>query len=206
MNGAYEMNRRGLLQSIAMLAGAAVIPAGCTDFGGGTPSNFKFSAEQFASLSAIADTIIPKGDTVGALDVEVPKLFENLMRNWASEERREEILAGLARVDEAANKANGKLFAALDTAARLEMLKAHDVEAMKPGPEKWSGSGGLSLMMGPPATDEGYAKMRELIIKLFYYSEPALTQELSYEHDPGGYKSSVPVTPETRPGGGLSPI
>lgn len=206
MNGPYEMNRRGLLQRIALLAGAAVIPAGCSDFGGGTPSDFKFSTEQFASLSAIADTIIPKGSTVGALDVEVPKLFENLLRNWASKERLEEIVAGLTRVDEAARKANGKTFAALDPAARLEMLKTHDAAAMKPTPKKPSGAAGVTMMMGPPATDEGYAKMRELIIKLFYYSEPALTQELSYEHDPGGYKSSVPVTPETRPSGGMSPI
>ena len=97
-------------------------------------------------------------------------------------------------------------FAALDPAARLEVLKGHEPAALKPNLEKASKGGGIAMMMGPPATDEGYARMRSLIIKLFYLTEPALTQELSYEHDPGGYEPSVPITPESRPEGGLSPI
>ncbi|MDG2003549.1 MAG: gluconate 2-dehydrogenase subunit 3 family protein [Novosphingobium sp.] len=205
MNDLMEMNRRAMLCGAMLLVGATVIPAGCslTD---GAGRDFSFDAAQLALVTAMADTIVPKGDTVGALDADVPKNLEALLNNWASDERLEEILAGLGRVDEAANKTKSKDFAALDAATRLEVLKAHEVEAMKPAPEKASGEGGVTMMMGPPATDKGYAKIRELIVKLFYYSEPALTQELRYEHDPGEYISSVPVTPETRPGGGLSPI
>jgi len=205
MNAPFEMDRRTLVQRILLLAGAAAIPAGCSDLSGGPGSDFKFEAKQFELLTAIADTIIPKGDTVGALDAEVPKNFEVLMRNWASADRRKEILASMEGVDASAGKAKGKNFAKLDPAARLEVLKAHEVEAMKPDPSK-KPAGGLTMFMGPAHADEGYAKMRELIVKLFYYSEPALTQELTYEHDPNGYKPSIPVTPETRPSGGLSPI
>ncbi|MCB2079540.1 MAG: gluconate 2-dehydrogenase subunit 3 family protein, partial [Novosphingobium sp.] len=140
------------------------------------------------------------------LDVKVPELFENLMSNWAAPDTRDEIVAGMGRIDEAAKKAKGKPFAALDPAARLEVLKGHEPAALKPNLEKASKGGGIAMMMGPPATDEGYARMRSLIIKLFYLTEPALTQELSYEHDPGGYEPSVPITPESRPEGGLSPI
>jgi hypothetical protein len=206
MNAPFEMDRRSLIQRILVLAGAAVIPAGCRDLSGGPGSDFKFETEQFALLSAIADTIIPKGDTVGALDAEVPRKLEELLRNWASAETRAEILAGLERVDAAASAAKGKGFAELGSAVRLEVLKAHEAEAMKPSPDKAPREGGVTQTLGPPAVDAGYARTRELIIKLFYYSEPALTQELEYEHDPGGYQSSVPVTPETRPNGGLSPI
>jgi len=205
MTDTFDMNRRALLQRMLLLVGATAIPAGC-GLADGPGSDFKFSTEQFALVSAIAGTIIPKGDTVGALDVQVPENFELLLRNWASAERLEEILAGLDRVDAASKKANSKDFAALDPAARLETLKAYEVEAMKPDPSKKHSAGGIAMFMGPLHVDEGYAKARELIVRLFYLSEQALTQELTYEHDPMGYTPSVPITPETRPSGGLSPI
>lgn len=206
MNAPFEMDRRSLLGQILLLAGVATIPAGCKLSDNVNGSDFKFETDQFAALSAVADTIIPKGDTIGAVEVKVPEKFEELMRNWASAETRDEIVAGLGRVDDVAKKAKGKNFAALDPAARLEVLKAHEPEALKPNLEKASKGGGLAMLMKPPAMDDGYSRMRGLIIKLFYLTEPALTQELSYEHDPGGYKPSVPVTPESRPEGGLSPI
>jgi len=205
MNHPMEMNRRVLMQRMLLLVGATAIPAGCS-LAGGPGRDFNFSTEQLALVSAIADTIIPKGDSVGALDAKVPENFETLLRNWASDETLEEILAGIERVNAAAKKAKGKDFAALDPAARLEMLKAHEVEALKPAPDKGPKQGGITMMLGPPATDEGYSKMRRLIVKLFYYSEAALTHELEWEHDPMGYKPSVPITPETRPSGGLRPI
>jgi len=204
MNEIFDMDRRGLLRNILLSVGATVIPAGCT-LGGGPGKDFTFSTEQMALVTAIADTVIPKGDTVGALDVKVPANLETLLRGWASADTLEEVLAGLERVDEASNKAKGKGFAALDTATRLEVLKAHETVAMKDDPTK-KPSGGLAMFMGPVKVDAGYARLRGLIVKLFYLSEAALTQELTYEHDPGGYTGSVPLTPESRPEGGLSPI
>jgi len=204
MTDLLNMNRRALLERALLLVGVAAIPAGCSGLTGGPEKrDFKFDAEQLALVSAIADTIVPKGDTVGALDVKVPQSFESLLSYWASDERLEEILTGLKNVDAAAMKAKSKPFAALDPATRLELLNAHDVESLKPDPNKKPKEGILAIMTGPALVDEGYAKMRELMIALFYYSEPALTQELEYEHDPGGWTPSVPITPETRASGGL---
>ena len=64
-----------------------------------------------------------------------------------------------------------------------------------------------SLMGGGAAVAEpGYAKLKELIVVLYYYSEPALTQELRYEHAPGEWQPSIPVTPQTRPWGGAGNV
>lgn len=205
MNAPFETDRRGLLGQILLLAGVAMIPAGCKLSDNANNSNFTFKAEQMATLSAFADTIIPKGDTIGALEISIPKTFEQLMRNWASGETREAITGALGRIDDTASKSNGKAFAALVPAARTAAIKAFEVEAMKPDPNG-NQAGGVAMLMGPAHMDEGYARLRSLVIKLFYLTEPALRQELSYEHDPNGYKASVPVTSETRPAGGLSPI
>ena len=55
---------------------------------------------------------------------------------------------------------------------------------------------------GPKVVDPGYQKLKELIVTLYYYSEPALTQELVYEHSPGTWQPSIPVTPGMRASGG----
>ena len=39
---------------------------------------------------------------------------------------------------------------------------------------------------------------------LYYQSEVALTTELTYEHAPGKWQPSIPLTPETRQTGGLT--
>ncbi len=202
--GFLELDRRSLLGQVLLLAGVAVIPAGCSLSDNNNESDFKFETKQFALLSAFADTLIPKGDTIGALDVAVPKRFEELMRNWASTETREEIVAAMDRLDAAAKRAKGRLFAAAPMADRIAILQAHEPNALKVDEAKAAKVRNISMYAPPPVMDEGYSRMRGLVIKLFYLTEPALSRELSYEHDPNGYKPSIPVSPETRPEGGLS--
>ena len=206
MNVPFEMDRRALLGRILLLAGAATLPAGCIDLGkdsGG--SNFKFDTAQTAGLSAIADTLIPKGTTFGALDVGVPKQFEGLMRDWASQETRDMMVATLASIEKAAKDAKGKDFAGLTPAERVEVLTPIDAAALKPAAPK-PGEKKLPLFTGPTYSEPGYAKLRQLIIYLFYYSEPAQTKIFDYVHNPGRWDPSIPVTPETRQSGGLGMI
>jgi hypothetical protein len=54
--------------------------------------------------------------------------------------------------------------------------------------------------------DPDYANLKELILVLFYLSEQALTHDLAWEHDPGSWDPSIPVTPQTRPWGGAGLI
>ena len=60
----------------------------------------------------------------------------------------------------------------------------------------------MASLMGPAVADPGYAKLKELIVVLYYYSEPALTQRThatSMRRAPGNHRS--PITPDTRPCG-----
>jgi hypothetical protein len=201
------LDRRALLGRTALLLGI-------TATGGlSAPALAKASARAkpflaapaFALLSAVADTIIPATDTPGAVEARVPALFDGLLANWASAERKVELAAALTRIDERAQADHGKPFAELASEGRTTLLTAHDTEALKPAPkEKAGGSAGLSLGLGTGASDPGYAKLKELVLILYYSSEIALTQELSYEHAPGAWQPSIPVTPETRPQGGTS--
>ncbi|QZP07672.1 gluconate 2-dehydrogenase subunit 3 family protein [Caenibius sp. WL] len=202
MNDLGLMNRRSLMQRALVLAGASVALSACDALTGPTSTASKLTGEQLKLATAIADTIIPQTDTPGAVMAGVPKALDALYSDWASADRRKELAAAMEAIDRLGGT-NG--FASLPAEKRNALLARHDAAALKPAPQKQAPSGGI-FSFGPPVTDPGYAKLKELIVVLFYLSESALTNDLEWEHDPGAWKPSVPITPETRAQGGVSPI
>jgi gluconate 2-dehydrogenase gamma chain len=235
MNG---FDRRSLLQHALWLTGAAITP-------GFTAQALAQAAQQmprlldpshFALLTAVADTIVPRTDTPGALDAGVPTTLDAMLRNWASPKHRADLIGALEAIDRRAMDGQKQPFARLAPSARLTLLTACDAEALKtpsgapartppptasdpnygrtkqePPQTKAGGNTrqageSVAVMSGPPVTDPNYSKLKELIVTLYYISEPALTHELPYEHAPGQWQPSIPVTAETRPWGGLAPI
>jgi hypothetical protein len=154
-------------------------------------------------LSAVVDTVIPQTDTPGALAAKVPAKFDSLLINWASPARRTELVGALDEIEKLALAQEKVGFAALSSDKRQTLLTTHDAASLKNVPRKQKLTGMAAMMAGPAFADEGYAKMRELIILLYFYSEEALTSVLTYEHVPGGWTPSVKSTPETRNTGGM---
>jgi gluconate 2-dehydrogenase gamma chain len=197
MDDLDQMNRRSMLQTVALLLGAATVPtlAGCKAAGDGPGA---LDEAQLKLLSAIADTIIPKTDTPGAVDTGVPKQISGMLKAWASAETRTKMIGAVAAI--------GKLdkdFAGLDAAKRKALLSKYDADAVKPGPPPKGKRHPLAMMMGPPTMNPDYIQLKGLIINLYYASEEACTKELVYEHNPGKFVASLKVTPETRPFAGL---
>lgn len=176
-----DIGRRGLLQAVLALAGVAAVPqlAGASVFQG--PASLP--ADTMKLVSAFADTVIPATDTPGAVGAGVPAMFEKLLANWASATQRVELLGVLRAIDTEAGQVSGTGFAALQSTRRFEILSAYD-----------------RTHAGEPA----YAKLKELVIVLYYLSETGSTVELRYEHAPGAWEPSIPVTAETRNYGGPS--
>lgn len=176
------LQRRQLLQRAMLLAGLAVLPAelGAAVAGNGGAPVMGLGTRQL--ISAVADTIIPRTDTPGAVGAGVPSLFEEMLGQWASAATRAELLAALQGIESVATAKTGKVFAALDAAQRHALLSEIDAAGT-----------------GRPA---GYARLKDLITTLYYLSEPGSTVELRYEPVPGRWDPSLPVTAETRTEGG----
>lgn len=199
------MDRRSLLEGALLLLGV-------TATAGFSPEAFAKAAAspkptlapaQFALLSAVADTIVPRTDTPGAVDARVPAKFDALLVNWAAPKRRTELTGALTAIDAVAREKEGKSFVDLTPEARKALLLAHDAAALKTVPRREKLTGMQAMMAGPSVADPAYAKLKELIVVLYYYSEEALTTELTYEHSPGDWTPSVKATPETHATGGL---
>lgn len=177
----FEMGRRGLLRNAMLLVGAATLPRGGAHAFFAGPASLP--SETMALLTAVADTIIPPTDTPGAEGAGVPAMFDKLLANWASATQRASILNSLQLIDQKSQVASGTGFAMLAPGARYDLLSTYDKS---------------------PTGDAGYAKLKELVITLYYLSEVGSTVELRYEHSPGAWEPSIPLTPETRAYGGPS--
>lgn len=227
-----DINRRSMLQQALLLVGAAVVPGSVEALAAATKATTpQLSAARFATLTALADTILPKTGSPGAVEVGVPKMVDALLGTWASAERRVALTEAIDRVDVAAKAQKGKSFVALKPAERLAFLAPYDAAALKTLPPEAAspptnvplGKASTTMdpqvgrakqqppqsardLMSPRATDAGYAKLKELIVIGYYSTEAALTTELRYEHNPGAWEPSLPITPDTRPEGGFALI
>jgi gluconate 2-dehydrogenase gamma chain len=173
------IGRRALLQSVLALAGVAAAPEAVARALFEGPASLPQAT--LALVTAVADTIIPTTDTPGAAQAGVPAMFDRLLANWASAEQRSQLLSALQAIEAQARQAANASFAALSAAQRFELLSAFD-KAHGAQPD--------------------YALLKNLLVTLYYLSEVGSTVELRYEHAPGAWEPSIPVTKDTRTYGG----
>lgn len=170
------LDRRELLRRAIVLVGGTAAATPFELFADSGPQARFFGAAQYSVLEAVADIIMPRTDTPGAIDAGVPAAFDALMKNWASRKRQEQFRALLEEMDQAARgHATGLL--ALERTRRAEIVAAFDKSK---------------------AGDKVYRKFKELVLRLYYLSEIGATRELRYEHVPGRWEASVKMTPDTR--------
>lgn len=200
-----QIGRRALLGSALLLLGASAAtsftPAALAKAAAGPKRNL--DPQNYSLLGAVADTIMPRTDTPGAVDAGVPAKLDAMLETWASPESRAQLAGALTDIDSDAKAKKGRSFTQLTPAERKELLVAYDIAALKPVPRTGPAASLMDAMAEAAVVRPGYAKLKELILLLYYYSEEALTTELTYEHSPGGWTPSVKVTPATRATGGL---
>lgn len=170
------LDRRELLRRALLLVGGTAVVTPFELFADSGAKVRFFDAAQYSLLETVADIIIPRTDTPGAIDAGVPAAFDALMSNWASRERQEQFRALLEAIDQA-GRDQGRGLLALEPARRAEVVVAFN--------ESKTG-------------DKVYRKFKELVLTLYCLSEVGATQALRYEHVPGRWEASVKMTPDTR--------
>ena len=201
MSESFQINRRDLLRNILVMAGAAATTNfSLTALAETAQGSAKFLAEEsLALLSAVADTIVPVTDTPGALAADVPAKFDALLVNWAAPETRAMIVGALRRIDTEAQSATGKPFANLSADERKTFLVEYDKAALQPVPPPPDAPKGHPFAPRISVVDNGYHRLKGLIVSLYYVSEIGMTEELVYEHVPGKWVPSLKITPGMRP-------
>jgi gluconate 2-dehydrogenase gamma chain len=184
-----QVDRRELLAQVATMLGGALsagavagILSGVTAGDAQAADAAFFTPAELATASGLAEQIMPRTDTPGALDAGVPAFIDRMMSGYYNDRDRQTLRTGLARVEQDAKKAHGKSFAALTPADQIALMKVYDREAYDQAHSN-AGRG-----QGP----HFFRLMKELTTLGFFTSKIGATQFLRYNPNPGPYQGDVP--------------
>jgi gluconate 2-dehydrogenase gamma chain len=185
------MNRREALQRTAMVLGyavsaplAAAVLNGCKAKPELTFAPKFLNEAQARLVSVLAETILPRTDTPGAIDAGVPGFIDDILSAVYSPEQQKSFTAGLAEI--------GKEFDFDNTTPEEQLAfvnkKNNDIlgGGSKAASEGWWAKGGSK-------EKPFFLTFKELTLLGFFTSEVGATKVLQYNQVPGPYKGCVPV-------------
>jgi gluconate 2-dehydrogenase gamma chain len=182
-----KIDRRAALQTLLqgglalnLMPGFAAAAWGAVAAGAQAPRVLGPTQDQMITL--IADTILPRSDTPGAIDVGVPPWIGLVLAEYFSDTRRARFLADLGAIDQLALSTSG---------ASLIGLKHHDLMKVMDSLDAACGSKDLT-----PA-QRGYVQLKELIIYGYFTSKPVQQDLLKVVIVPGRFDADlqIPATP-----------
>ena len=153
----------------------------------GTQTSLRtLNSHQSATVTSIANLIIPRTETPGAADIGVNRFVDLILTEWYIEEERNRFLNGLADVDARSQASFGKQFIECSAIQRSEIMTAlgeqmtEEANAVRSG-RRYRGS--------PPHPDKNfYYILRSLTMTAYYTSEEGATKELGFELIPARHE------------------
>jgi len=196
------MNRREFLQCAAILisgVGASQLGfslseeqqhflADAPDFNTGKIDYF--SPVHREIVAAMAEVIIPRTDTPGAIDARVPAFLELMVANWMNDGERAIFNAGLQDIETRIPLEYGKPFQQLSGEEQLQILEAlEDAAADSP----WYDIGNVDREY---ISDAPFiCHLKELTIWGFFTSLEGGSQVLRYNPMPMLFDGDIPLAP-----------
>jgi hypothetical protein len=182
------MNRRELLKNAAILLGGMSSASVVNAFLNGVDGRInivtqRFSISQKKMTAALAEMIIPRTDTPGAIDAGVPHFIELMVSDWYTDRERKIYFDGLSLLNVFCHKQYKADFLNATPEQKIKALEyaEHDSEAYTPVKSK-----------NPLSKDEDedkpfFMKLKELTVLGYYSSEEGATEELKYNPMPMRY-------------------
>jgi hypothetical protein len=202
------MDRRELLKMIAVLTGGTVIGAevfltGCKAGGKADPG---FTRSNIALLDEIAETIIPATGTPGAKAAQVGEFMKVMVTDCYTEAQQTAFTNGIAELDEACKKANGKPFMECTPVQRHDFLvslekEAKDFNTKRDEEDKIKLEANEKANSVLPWKDQKefqaapshyYTMMKQLTLLGFFTSKTGMTETLRHLPVPGKYDGAFP--------------
>lgn len=173
------MNRREAIQRAALLLGAAITPSILQGVlhaqvpAAGAKPQF-LTAPQFATVGAVAERILPRTDTPGAIDVGVPAFIDVMVGKYLTPAERRTFEAGLAEVEAKSTAGHRAAFGKL-TGAQQDALLESMAEAAQ------------------AKTGTFFHLIKELTILGYFTAEPVGKNITHYEPIPGRFQGCIPL-------------
>jgi gluconate 2-dehydrogenase gamma chain len=159
------MDRRTLLQALA-LAATGVLHA--------KPAASKLDESQQKLVVELAELIIPRTETPGAIDAGVPAFIDHIVSDWYTPVERAIFVEGL------------KVIAAAGPSQRVAALQSLERQAASYVP-----SSGTSVFGKPDERSPFFFKLKLLTVLGYYTSAVGATSELAFNPVPNRYDGNV---------------
>jgi gluconate 2-dehydrogenase gamma chain len=128
-----ELTRRVFVHRLTFLGGGVVLLGGACKREGTPPppkgapqalttSHRTFTSEEFATLSAACERVLPKDEDAGALDANVPEYIDRALTAPELSQMKDQFLGGIAALERRAKRAHQKPFAALTPEQQDQLL------------------------------------------------------------------------------------
>ena len=195
------MERRELLKMIAILTGGVVIGgevflSGCTNKEADAST---FSADNIALLDEVGDTIIPTTSTPGAKATKIGEFMKTIVTDCYTTDQQKVFGDGLAGLNEACKKVNGKTFMDCNADQRKTFLTGLEKEAKtynqqrddkeKDAREKAKKDMDPNFVSAP---SHYYTMIKQLTLWGYFSSEIGSKQALRFVPIPGKYDGAFP--------------
>lgn len=176
-----HMSRREAIRRAALLLGVACSPAlldgalraQTPAVGPRAAKPVYLNATQFATAGTVAERILPRTDTPGALDVGVPAFIDLMYGKFFTEVEQTAFVAGLAGVETSSTSAHKTGFAALAADQQDALL--------------------LKLAKGSAKDQAFFRQIKEVTVLGYFTSETVGKTVLHYDPVPGRFDACVPL-------------
>jgi hypothetical protein len=155
------------------------------------PAPRTLNPHQDATVTTIAEIIIPQTNTPGAKAARVNQFIDLILTEWYDPNEKSTFLAGLGDVDSRTRDLFGKDFVDCGEKQQVEILQALDDELAEIRLEPEPGSGRKY-----PLEKNFFFMMKELTLVGYYTSEIGFEQELHREIIPSRHAGCVPLEEE----------
>ena len=195
------MERR---EALKLLAGAAALPILSRDMFAlfrqvheelpATAALKTFNPHQNATVTAIADLILPQTDTPGAKAARVNEFMDAILADWCEDKERSNFLSGLDDVDVRSRKQFGKDFIECTSDQQKDILAILDDEATTVREQKLETR--RRRRSREPMEGPFLASVKRLTLVGYYTSEIGETEELKLRNHFSRYQGCAPLEPE----------
>lgn len=182
------MDRRAAIKTSAWLVGGSLSLPAVSSFLTGCQTQEEaylpqfFTEDQFKTLSAICDRIIPPTATPGAVDVGVPQLIDVLMKEVYEPEEKTFYQTELTVFMQSCMDTQGKAFEKLSEEEKDSLLVRVEKEAYEQ--VKNLEEGELAPL---------YIRIKQLTLMGFFTSERGAKEALAFVPIPGRYEACIPL-------------
>lgn len=177
------MNRRQLLKNSVFTAiGLGLSPGiimsleSCAKERPSTDQPLYFNEEEFDTLWLMADIILPKTETPGAIEAGVPLFMDKLYGEFLEDKEKNKFQTGLKSFMETCQKDQGKRFLDLEKPLQISYLEKLD---------------------NAVAEEEFFKSSKQIILWAYFTSEPGM-RSMNYLPVPGRYNGCISIDKEEK--------